>query len=49
MAQQMLSIATLEYVKNDELVEITPTNVRLRKATLDRNLRKRETKVSRTV
>ncbi len=39
----------LEYVKNDELVEITPTNVRLRKATLDRNLRKRETKVSRTV
>ncbi|MDA8194567.1 MAG: translational GTPase TypA [Thermaerobacter sp.] len=32
----------LEYVKGDELVEITPKSVRLRKATLDRNLRKRE-------
>ncbi|MCL5971674.1 MAG: translational GTPase TypA [Firmicutes bacterium] len=34
--------AALEYVKTDELVEITPKNVRLRKATLDRNQRKRE-------
>jgi GTP-binding protein len=34
--------AALEYVKADELVEITPKNVRLRKATLDRNQRKRE-------
>lgn len=32
----------LEYVKSDELVEITPKSIRLRKATLDRNLRKRE-------
>jgi GTP-binding protein len=39
----------LEYVKSDELVEITPNNVRLRKATLDRTQRKRETKVGRTV
>ncbi|PSR32806.1 MAG: translational GTPase TypA [Sulfobacillus benefaciens] len=34
--------AALEYVKADELVEITPKSVRLRKATLDRNQRKRE-------
>lgn len=32
----------LEYVKSDELVEITPKSVRLRKATLDKTLRKRE-------
>ena len=32
----------LEYVKSDELVEITPKNVRLRKATLDPHQRKRE-------
>lgn len=34
----------LEYVKAEELVEITPKNIRLRKATLDRNMRKREQK-----
>ena len=39
----------LEYVKSDELVEITPTSIRLRKATLDRTQRKREAKVGRTV
>lgn len=32
----------LEYVKSDELVEITPQNIRLRKATLDHTQRKRE-------
>ncbi|PSR20272.1 MAG: translational GTPase TypA [Sulfobacillus acidophilus] len=32
----------LEYVNADELVEITPKNVRLRKATLDPHQRKRE-------
>ncbi|PSR29974.1 MAG: translational GTPase TypA [Sulfobacillus thermosulfidooxidans] len=32
----------LEYVKSDELVEITPKSIRLRKATLDKTLRKRE-------
>lgn len=32
----------LEYVKSDELVEITPKDVRLRKATLDPHQRKRE-------
>lgn len=38
----------LEYVKSDELVEITPKNVRLRKATLDPHKRKRE-RISRQV
>ncbi len=32
----------LEYVKSDELVEITPKNIRVRKATLDPHQRKRE-------
>jgi GTP-binding protein len=32
----------LEYVKSDELVEITPKNIRVRKATLDPHRRKRE-------
>ncbi|MCY0878024.1 MAG: translational GTPase TypA [Firmicutes bacterium] len=32
----------LEYVKSDELVEITPKSIRLRKATLDPHQRKRE-------
>ncbi len=32
----------LEYVKSDELVEITPKTIRLRKATLDPHQRKRE-------
>lgn len=32
----------MEYVKAEELVEITPKTIRLRKATLDKNLRKRE-------
>lgn len=34
--------AALEYVKSDELVEITPKVVRLRKSALDANQRKRE-------
>lgn len=34
--------AALEYVKADELVEITPKSIRLRKATLDATRRKRE-------
>jgi GTP-binding protein len=32
----------MEYVKTDELLEITPKSVRLRKATLDKTMRKRE-------
>ena len=35
----------LEYITDDELLEITPKSVRLRKRTLDPNLRKKEEKV----
>ena len=35
----------LEYITDDELLEITPKNVRLRKRTLDPNMRKKEEKV----
>jgi GTP-binding protein len=34
----------LEYIKEDEYVEITPQNIRLRKIYLDENERKRMTK-----
>ena len=34
----------LEYINKDELVEITPQSIRLRKATLDKNQRGRERK-----
>jgi len=34
----------LEYLAADELLEITPANIRIRKATLDRHARKRERK-----
>ncbi len=34
----------LEYLASDELLEITPANLRIRKATLDRHERKRERK-----
>ena len=37
----------LEYINDDELVEITPENVRLRKAILDKNIRGRASKNSR--
>ena len=36
----------LEYITDDELLEITPKSVRLRKRTLDPNLRKKEEKVA---
>lgn len=36
---------TLSYIKDDELVEVTPKNIRLRKKLLDPNLRKRASKV----
>jgi GTP-binding protein len=36
--------AALEYIEEDELVEITPKTVRLRKALLDENDRKRESR-----
>jgi GTP-binding protein len=34
----------IEYIAQDELVEVTPQNIRLRKRILDSNLRKRESK-----
>ena len=34
----------LEYIGDDELVEVTPKSIRLRKAILDANLRKRSEK-----
>ena len=34
----------IEYISNDELVEATPKNIRLRKRTLDSNARQREKK-----
>jgi GTP-binding protein len=34
----------IEYIATDELVEVTPKNIRLRKRILDFNVRKRETK-----
>ena len=36
----------LEYLENDELLEVTPKSLRLRKRILDPNLRKREAKAS---
>lgn len=35
----------LEYIADDELLEVTPKNIRLRKRTLDPNMRKKEEKV----
>ena len=37
----------LEYINDDELVEVTPTSIRLRKAVLDRNKRGRAAKNAR--
>jgi len=34
----------IEYIAPDELVEVTPKNIRLRKRILDFNVRKRESK-----
>jgi GTP-binding protein len=34
----------MEYIQEDELVEVTPTAIRMRKKILDRNQRSRETK-----
>ncbi|MGC8487612.1 MAG: translational GTPase TypA [Clostridia bacterium] len=38
--------AALEYLKDDELLEMTPKSLRIRKATLDRHQRKRERRTS---
>ena len=37
----------LEYINDDELVEVTPSTIRLRKAVLDRTARGRAAKNSR--
>jgi len=37
---------SLEYIGPDELVEVTPKNVRIRKRTLDKGQRRREEKQS---
>ncbi len=36
----------LEFINDDELVEVTPKNIRLRKKSLDHNVRKREDKAA---
>jgi GTP-binding protein len=40
-ARKMTLEQALEYIEEDELVEVTPTSIRLRKAILDENERKR--------
>ena len=37
----------IEYINNDELVEVTPQNIRLRKSILDRTVRGRAAKNAR--
>jgi GTP-binding protein len=41
--------AALEYIEDDELVEITPKSVRLRKRLLDENARKRASRAARSL
>ena len=43
--EMTLEIA-LEFINDDELVEVTPENIRLRKKSLDHNVRKREEKAA---
>ena len=48
-APRQLSLeAALEYIESDELVEITPTSIRLRKRLLDEGARKRAERSSRS-
>ena len=44
-AKKLTLEEALEYIADDELVEVTPKNVRLRKRVLEPSMRKRETKV----
>ncbi|MFO0963262.1 MAG: translational GTPase TypA [Phycisphaerales bacterium] len=47
-APRLMSLeAALEYIEGDELVEITPAAVRMRKRTLSESMRKRETRSAR--
>jgi GTP-binding protein len=43
-ARKMTLEQALEYIDNDELVEVTPTSIRLRKEYLTENERKRSSK-----
>jgi GTP-binding protein len=47
--REMALEACLEYIEDDELVEITPKNIRMRKALLNENDRKREARKAATV
>jgi GTP-binding protein len=48
-APRLLSLeAALEYIESDELVEITPTSIRLRKRLLDEGARKRADRSGRS-
>ena len=38
----MQEVQALEFIDKDELLEVTPQNLRIRKKTLDARLRKRE-------
>ena len=42
--RQMSLDETIEYLSDDELLEVTPKNLRIRKRILDKNQRARETK-----
>ncbi|HMN42059.1 MAG TPA: translational GTPase TypA [Phycisphaerales bacterium] len=46
-SRKMTLEACLEYIEDDELVEITPTSVRIRKRLLDESMRKRAERQSR--
>ena len=42
--RQLTLESALEYIEEDELVEVTPTKIRLRKMLLNENDRKRESR-----
>jgi GTP-binding protein len=39
--------ASLEYIEDDELVELTPKNIRIRKKILDESMRRRADRATR--
>ncbi len=47
--RQMTLEQALAYIDDDELVEVTPKNIRLRKRSLDPNVRKRESRQKEAV
>ena len=48
-AKKMSLEQCIEFIANDELLEVTPENLRIRKSVLDHNDRKREEKKKTTV